>query len=68
MQEGIRIEYSKMKHEAGGSTLLAAFVRTSHVERLKGFKTNGSARRDTDVRNFKDLEHKFKDRWELLDI
>jgi hypothetical protein len=47
---------------------VAKYVRESHQTWLTTPGRKGQAHRDTDMRRFKDLEGKFKDRWDLLGL
>lgn len=49
------------------SAIVAQYVATHHKEWLSGSKANGSARKDTSMRAFRDPGGEYKDRWNLLD-
>ena len=48
--------------------VVAKYVRKSHAKWLKTPGRKGQAHKDTDMRKFKDPAHKYKDRWDLLDL
>lgn len=47
---------------------VANYVRKNHERWLSSPKRDGSPRKDTRMRIFKDLEEVYKDRWELLGL
>jgi hypothetical protein len=47
---------------------VAEHVRTSHKSWLATPGKRGQTHRDSDVRQFRDPDHKYKDRWELLGL
>jgi hypothetical protein len=48
--------------------VVAKYVRESHAEWLKTPGRQGQAHEDTDMRQYKDLAHDYKDRWDLLGL
>ena len=50
------------------SDIVAHYVATHHKEWISGLKANGSARKNTSMRAFRDPEGLYKDRWSLLDV
>ena len=48
------------------SKVIAEVVKSSHAIWLGGTKKDGSARKDSSIRNFLDFEGKFKEAWSLL--
>ncbi|MBI2297171.1 MAG: aspartate ammonia-lyase [Betaproteobacteria bacterium] len=50
------------------SALVAKFCSESHREWLAGSKRDGSARKDTDMRSFKDPSNKYLSAWHLLGL
>jgi hypothetical protein len=50
------------------SKVVADYIRTHHQDWLVGTKKDGSARKDTSMRNFRDLEEKYLGRWGLLGL
>jgi len=50
------------------SEIVAKYIFTNHREWLKGKKSDGSSRRDSAVRNFRDPEHKYLEAWNLIQI
>ncbi|SEH08023.1 hypothetical protein [Candidatus Venteria ishoeyi] len=50
------------------SKVVAKYVSTTHSEWLKGKKSDGSARKDSAVRNFKDPNEKYLEAWDLISI
>ena len=49
------------------SEVVARSVRTLHAEWLSGAKKDGSARKDTSMRAFRDDDGGYKEAWELLE-
>ena len=47
---------------------VAKYVRESHQQWLDTPGRRGQAHRDSDMRNFKDPDHEYKDRWDLLGL
>lgn len=47
---------------------VAAFARSNHQNWLSGRKKDGSERKDTSMRNFRDLDNEHKDQWKLLGL
>lgn len=47
---------------------VAEFAATSHANWLAGMKRDGSKRKDSTMRKFKDPDNKYKDCWELLGL
>jgi len=50
------------------SKVVADHIRKSHAAWLKGAKRDGSARKDTAMRQFADPEEKYLNRWDLLGL
>ena len=50
------------------SRAVAEHVRASHAKWLRTPGKRGQAHRDTNVRRFSDPEHRYRDRWDLLDL
>lgn len=50
------------------SKIVANYVSSSHSEWLKGRKNDGSPRKDSAIRNFKDPQKKFLEAWELIKL
>jgi hypothetical protein len=50
------------------SRIVATTVRKSHVLFLAGVKKDGSAKKDTTMRIFRDVENEYLGRWELRDL
>jgi len=50
------------------SQVVAEYVATSHRQWLTGTKADGSPRKDSSMRNFRDPEEKYKEAWGLLDL
>jgi len=48
--------------------VVAKYVRESHAEFLKTPGRQGQAHKDTDMRQYKDPAHEYKDRWDLLGL
>jgi hypothetical protein len=50
------------------SKLVADYVSTSHLEWLKGNKSDGSPRKDSLIRTFRDQENRFLEAWNLIEL
>jgi hypothetical protein len=50
------------------SKVVATSVYESHRAWLSGLKKSGEARKDSPMRQFRDLENKYLDRWDLLGL
>jgi hypothetical protein len=50
------------------SKTVADYVRQGHEEWLSGRKKDGTERKDTAMRKFKDHQNKYLDRWDLLGL
>lgn len=50
------------------SKTVAEFISTNHSEWLKGKKSDGSPRKDSAIRNFRDPEDKYLEAWHLINI
>ncbi len=50
------------------STVVAKHVRTSHSQWLQGRKRDGSMHKDSAIRNFMDIENKYKEAWHLIEM
>ena len=50
------------------SKVVAEYTSTSHSEWLKGRKSDGSKRKDSNIRNFRDLDGSYLEAWDLIDI
>lgn len=48
------------------SQTVADYAASHHQEWLKGLKANGTSRKDTSMRAFRDEGNQYLDRWELL--
>lgn len=48
------------------SRVVAEYTRRTHAEFLSGQKKDGSPRKDSNIRNFKDPEGEYFERWELI--
>jgi hypothetical protein len=48
------------------SKIVAETIRTGHKNWLNGKKKDGSARKDSSIRNFTDPDHLFQDKWEII--
>jgi len=47
---------------------LAKSVSKSHRKWLRGTRPDGSPRKDSKIRNFRDAEGKYKEAWHLLGL
>ncbi len=47
---------------------VAKFAAENHIKWLSGAKRDGSARKDTNMREFKDADGVYEDRWDLLGL
>lgn len=47
---------------------VAAFARKFHELWLSGKKRDGGPRKDSDMRKFRDVDGKYRDRWDLLGL
>lgn len=50
------------------SKVVAEYVSSTHHEWLQGSKTDGSPRKDSAIRNFRDLNNSYLEAWHLLKI
>lgn len=50
------------------SKVVAEYTNTSHAQWLIGTKRDGSARKDSSIRIFRDHEQKYLEAWELLQL
>ena len=50
------------------SEAVAQYVKLSHASWLAGKKSDGSPRKDSDMRNFTDIDSKYKEAWSLLNL
>ena len=50
------------------SRVVAKYISTSHRDWLAGSKSDGSPRRDSTIRNFRDDEGKYNEAWHLLGL
>ena len=50
------------------SKIVAEFISTNHSEWLKGEKSDGSPRKDSAIRNFRDSEDKYLEAWHLINL
>ena len=50
------------------SKIVAEYVRSSHAQWLQGTKRSGQPRKDSPMRNFRDDDEKYLNRWELLGL
>jgi hypothetical protein len=50
------------------SKIVADYVSNSHRTWLDGKKRNGDERKDSDMRKFRDIEGKYKNNWDILDL
>src|ERR1700723_148096 len=48
--------------------VVSKYVRESHAEWLRTPGRRGQAHKDTDMRRYKDPEHTYRDRWDLLGL
>ena len=48
--------------------IVATYVRESHQRWLKTLGKGGKRHRDSNLRSFRDHDHEYKDRWELLGL
>lgn len=50
------------------SKIVAEYISTNHLEWLKGKKSDGSSRKDSAIRNFRDPEGNYLEAWHLIKI
>jgi len=50
------------------SKIVAEYVATNHRQWLAGTKSDGSARKDSPMRNFRDPDGQYQEAWELLNL
>ncbi|MBO0347891.1 hypothetical protein J0895_01955 [Phormidium pseudopriestleyi FRX01] len=50
------------------SLVVAEYIATNHSEWLKGTKSDGTPRKDSAIRNFRDLENQYLEAWHLINI
>ena len=50
------------------SQVVAEYVATSHSQWLAGTKADGSPRKDSAIRNFRDQDQRYKEAWDLLNL
>ena len=50
------------------SSVVAKYVTESHREWLKGLRPDGQKRKDSNIRNFRDIDGVFKEKWDLLKL
>ncbi|MBF0408959.1 MAG: aspartate ammonia-lyase [Candidatus Riflebacteria bacterium] len=50
------------------SIVVANYVSSSHSEWLKGVKSDGTPRKDSGIRNFKDQQKEFLEAWNLIKL
>ncbi|MCP4418943.1 MAG: aspartate ammonia-lyase [Chloroflexi bacterium] len=50
------------------SKVVAEYTYTSHSEWLKGEKRDGSARKDSSIRKFRDFENEYLEAWDLIQL
>ena len=50
------------------SQVVAEYVATSHSQWLAGTKADGSPRKDSAIRNFRDPDQRYKEAWDLLNL
>jgi hypothetical protein len=50
------------------SKIVANYVSSTHSEWLKGCKSDGSPRKDSAIRNFKDTQKQFLEAWHLIKL
>lgn len=50
------------------SQVVANYVATSHSRWLAGTKADGSPRKDSAMRNFRDPDQRYKEAWDLLKL
>ena len=50
------------------SEVVAKSIRYSHETWLAGKKADGTSRKDSAIRNFRDIEGKYKEAWQLLGL
>jgi hypothetical protein len=48
------------------SKKVAEYISSTHTDWLKGKKRDGSQRKDTSMRKFKDVQNKYKEAWNLI--
>jgi len=47
---------------------VSEYIKTNHKEWLNGKKKDGTSRKDTSMRKFRDLEEKYLNHWDLLGL
>lgn len=50
------------------SMIVSEYISTNHSEWLMGYKNDGSPRKDSKIRNFKDPADKYLEAWHLINI
>jgi hypothetical protein len=50
------------------SRIVAEYIARNHSEWLMGYKNDGSPRKDSNIRNFRDHEDKYLEAWHLINI
>ena len=50
------------------SKIVAEYITTNHSQWLAGKKNDGSARKDSLIRNFRDPDDKYLEAWDLINI
>jgi len=50
------------------SRVVAKYIKTRHTNWIKGKKKDGENRKDSSMRKFRDLEEKYLNRWDILDL
>jgi hypothetical protein len=50
------------------SKIVAEYISATHSEWLMGKKSDGSPRKDSAIRNFRDPEGKYLEAWNLINI
>lgn len=50
------------------SRVVAEYISRTHADWLSGTKLDGTPRKDSSMRVFKDIDHKYKERWEVIGL
>jgi hypothetical protein len=50
------------------SQVVADYITDNHSQWLTGTKKDGSPRKDSAMRNFRDVEQKYREKWKLLNL
>lgn len=50
------------------SKVVAEYISRTHSEWLMGYKSDGTAKRDSSIRNFRDPDDTYLEAWHLIDI